>query len=158
MRNNHHIAKEVNVLSCLPAGIDRSRPTDSICDTSVHLDQVFCPPQDVLHQNQCVSRTHLEWCMWNGSSRMCLVRPQECLWSVYSQWDYPHIVWPKLWGRKRTYMWSSHCNEDETPMSLYARVKRAEAHVARERSPTFWNYFRIVFCHRTTLEFTFAFT
>ena len=40
-------------------------------------------------------------------------------------------------------MLSSHYNEDETPMSLYARVKRAEAHAAREIFPTFWNYFQM---------------
>ena len=80
----------------LPAGIDRSRPIDSIYDIYVHLDQEFYPPQDVLRQTLCVSRTHWEWYTSNGSNRTCLIRPQECLWNECSRWDYPHIVWPKL--------------------------------------------------------------
>ena len=52
-------------------------------------------------------------------------------------------------------MWSLHYSEDETPKSLYARVKRAEAPEARERSPTSWNYFRIVFFGTTNSLFVF---
>lgn len=128
----------------LPAGIGRSTPTDSIYGIFVHLDQVFCRHQDVPHRILCVSRTRWGWYRLSGSNRTCWVRPQECLWSGCSRWDYPHIVWPKLWGRMRTCKWSSHCSEDETPMSQCARVKRAKDHVVRERSPTFWNYFRII--------------
>ena len=34
-------------------------------------------------------------------------------------------------------------------------MKRAEAREVRERSPTFWNYFRIVFCGTTNSRFVF---
>ena len=82
-----------------------SRPIGSIYGIFFRLDQGFCPPQDVLHRNRCVSRTRWGWYMLNGSSKMCWVRPQEYLLSGCSRWDYPHIVWPKLWGRTRTCMW-----------------------------------------------------
>ena len=139
----------------LPVGIDRSRPIGSIYGIFFRLDQGFCPPQDVLHRNRCVSRTRWGWYMLNGSSKMCWVRPQEYLLSGCSRWDYPHIVWPKLWGRTRTYMWSLHYSADETPKSLYARVRRAEAHEVREISPTSWKYFRIVFFGTTNSLFVF---